>query len=399
MKILFVIIQYILFYYFAFFGLLNLFFVIVSKIKGTPKKTFNIADKRIAVLIPGYKEDNVIIETTESALNQHYPTDKFIICVIADHFLPETIIRLKSLPVLLIEPNFKISTKAKAINAAFDKLKASDFDIVLVLDADNLMNINYLQKMNNAFCEGYVAVQGHRIAKALNSKIAILDAISEEINNTLYRKGLNAIGLSSAIIGSGMAFEFSYFKSLMSTVSAIGGFDKEIELKALRDGKYIHYLEDAYIYDEKVSQLNVFYNQRRRWLSSQFHYFNKFFFDSIIHLICKRNIDYFIKALQMAQPPRLFLLAITIIMSFISFFSYFDMLHYQWVILFFIVIFTLLFATPLHFYNKKTFQALLLLPKTFIIMFYSFLTIRGANRSFIHTPHTAQLTNEIINKN
>jgi hypothetical protein len=31
-----------------------------------------------------------------------------------------------------------------------------------------------------------------------------------------------------------MAFRYDYFKTLMSTVTAVGGFDKEIELKMLK---------------------------------------------------------------------------------------------------------------------------------------------------------------------
>jgi hypothetical protein len=31
-----------------------------------------------------------------------------------------------------------------------------------------------------------------------------------------------------------MAFRYNYFKALMSTVTAVGGFDKEIELKCLK---------------------------------------------------------------------------------------------------------------------------------------------------------------------
>jgi hypothetical protein len=47
-------------------------------------------------------------------------------------------------------------------------------------------------------------------------------------------KRTSSLGLSSAIIGSGMAFRYDYFKTLMSTVTAVGGFDKEIELKMLK---------------------------------------------------------------------------------------------------------------------------------------------------------------------
>jgi cellulose synthase/poly-beta-1,6-N-acetylglucosamine synthase-like glycosyltransferase len=71
------------------------------------------------------------------------------------------------------------------------------------------------------------AVQGHRTAKNTNNSWAILDAISEEINNNIFRKGHRVLGLSSAIIGSGMAFRYNYFKALMSTVTAVGGLIKK----------------------------------------------------------------------------------------------------------------------------------------------------------------------------
>ena len=84
--------------------------------------------------------------------------------------------------------------------------------------------------------------------------MAVLDAISEEINNHIFRKGHRVLGLSSAIIGSGMAFRYNYFKNLMLTVTAVGGFDKEIELKMLKEGRTIEYLDDAVVLDEKVQK-------------------------------------------------------------------------------------------------------------------------------------------------
>ncbi|MFI0491538.1 glycosyltransferase, partial [Flavobacterium sp.] len=59
--------------------------------------------KKIAVLIPGYKEDEVIIEVANSALLQDYPSNHFDVIVIADSFLEETLFELKALPIKLIE--------------------------------------------------------------------------------------------------------------------------------------------------------------------------------------------------------------------------------------------------------------------------------------------------------
>ena len=54
---------------------------------------------------------------------------------------------------------------------------------------------------------------------------------------------------------------------------AIGGFDKELELMMLKDGIKIQYLDDCFVYDEKVQKMDHLNNQRRRWLSAQIFYF------------------------------------------------------------------------------------------------------------------------------
>jgi hypothetical protein len=94
------------------------------------------------------------------------------------------------------------------------------------------------------------------LQKNTNNSWAILDAISEEINNNIFRKGHRVLGLSSAIIGSGMAFRYNYFKTLMSTVTAVGGFDKD-RAKMLKEGRKIVYLDDAVVYDEKIQKSEV----------------------------------------------------------------------------------------------------------------------------------------------
>jgi cellulose synthase/poly-beta-1,6-N-acetylglucosamine synthase-like glycosyltransferase len=352
--------------------------------------------KKIAVLIPGYKEDEVIIEVTKAALQQKYPMNLFDVIVIADSFLQETITELKALPIKLIEVSFDKSTKSKALNYAMATL-TRDYDIALVLDADNLMANDFLKKINAAFEHGYVAVQGHRTAKNMNTSWAVLDAVSEEINNNIFRKGHRVLGLSSAIIGSGMAFKYNYFKSLMSTVTAVGGFDKEIELKILKEGHKIDYLNDALVYDEKVQKSEVFGNQRRRWLSAQFHYFRKDFLNALKDLLFKGNIDYFDKAIQFIQPPRILLLGavITFGLTFITINYLLKNIvaaySYYWLILMIACVLSFIFSVPRSFYNLNTLGALVCLPKGMFMMLLSLLRIKGANKTFIHTQHTSRL--------
>jgi cellulose synthase/poly-beta-1,6-N-acetylglucosamine synthase-like glycosyltransferase len=79
--------------------------------------------RKIAVLIPGYKEDDVIVEVAKEALIQDYPSDFFDVVIIADSFLPETIISLRQLSIKVIEVKFDKSTKSKALNKAMKLMK------------------------------------------------------------------------------------------------------------------------------------------------------------------------------------------------------------------------------------------------------------------------------------
>jgi cellulose synthase/poly-beta-1,6-N-acetylglucosamine synthase-like glycosyltransferase len=226
----------------------------------------------------------------------------------------------------------------------------------------------------------------------------VLDAISEEINNHIFRKGHRAAGLSSAIIGSGMAFEYGQFKKNMANINAVGGFDKELELILLRDGTRIEYLENAHVYDEKVREPDNFSRQRRRWLSAQMHYLKVGFPDSFHQLLRNGNIDYFDKVMQFIQPPRVLLLAFVGLAAIV--FPLLDArwglaLHYSfaWWTLFSILILTLCISVPGRFYRLKTMMALMHLPAGAIYMIRSFLGIRGANKRFIHTSHHAKNIN------
>jgi len=254
---------------------------------------------------------------------------------------------------------------------------------------------DFLSKVNASFTKGFMAIQGHRTAKNTDTSLAILDAASEEINNSIFRKGHRVMGLSSAIIGSGMAFNYDYFRNLMMTVTATGGFDKEIELKMLKAGNTIEYLDDAFVYDEKVQKAEAFSNQRRRWLSAQFIYFRKDFFSSLKTLITRGNIDYFDKIIQFIQPPRILLLGMTILFGLLFFifnrvFEIRWIWNYIWIAIVAGCIVALLVALPRSMYSIKTLKALASLPRGMFLMLGSLFKIKGADKQFIHTQHSAK---------
>lgn len=360
-------------------------FSIASHFSTKPKENNGATKRHFAIFLPAYKEDAVILESTMSCINQSYPQECYDVIVISDSMESSTNNKLQQLPVKVIEVNFEESTKAKALNFAIEQLE-STYDIAVVLDADNIIAPDFLTRINAKFQEKNVEiVQAHRCAKNMNTPLALLDAASEEINNSIFRKGHVALGLSAALIGSGMAFDYQLFKETMARINAVGGFDRALELLLLRDGKRVHYLHDADVQDEKVQQSNDFARQRRRWLSAQLHY--------LLHAlklvpgaIKEGRWDFCDKVMQQAMIPRVILLGITPIMSLLIFFVN-EGMSVKWWILLGLIALTILCAIPRYLYRKELLMAIIQLPYFFILMIKSLLTIRGANKTFIHTQH------------
>ena len=236
------IFDWLLYIWFAINILYLLVYSLASRRRDLPLPPPAKEHKRFAILIPAYREDAVIHECVHSCLEQDYPADCFDTVVISDRMQPETNASLAVLPVRLVEVHFEKSTKSKSLNAAMAAI-GNDYDIALVLDADNVIPYDYLSDINDLFANPEVEiVQTHRSAKNLNNDMALLDAISEEINNTIFRLGHAKLGLSAALIGSGMAFRYDLFRDTMADIKAVGGFDRELELTLLYRGKRFYYV-------------------------------------------------------------------------------------------------------------------------------------------------------------
>lgn len=343
--------------------------------------------KRFLVLIPAYKEDDVIIEVAAEALNQSYDRNNYEVVVIADSLKKETLRRLELLGVGIHEVNFEHSTKVKALNSAMNALPRS-YDYVVILDADNVMQNDFLLRSNQLHSKGLKAIQGRRAAKNKANSISYLDGLSEEINTNIICKGSTALGLSSALKGSGMSFSYSLFKELLGQMESIGGFDRELELRFLERGVKVKYAADLIVYDEKIQKIDAFENQRKRWISSQFFYLKKYLSQGLKSLF-KGDLTYFNSSvLRNIQLPRLLNLGLQgILTSLVLLLS--TPLSFFWVAFTFLHYLGTLLAIPFEYLNKKLIFAILSLPKVFVKMFLLLFKLKGANKKFIHTPHSS----------
>ena len=359
-------------------------FALLSHIKR--KDIYPAAGKlhRFVILYPAYKEDRVIENAISNFLKQDYPKSCYDVVVISDQMQDDTINRLKSMPVTLMEVHFQQSSKAKAMQYAMENLDKNTYDMVVIMDADNTVEPNFLHELNKAYHSGCLVIQAHRMAKNLNTDTAILDAVSEEINNSIFRKGHVRLGLSAALIGSGMAIDFQWFKKNIFKLQTAGE-DKELEALLLKENIFIEYLEHVNVYDEKTQKDSTFYNQRRRWLASQL-FAIKNNIGKLPGALFDGKFDYANKICQWMMLPRVLLLGFIGIISII-------VLLYQWTwaikwfILELLLIITLSLAVPDYLVNEQFKKAVWKAPKLFLLMTLNLFRLRGVNKKFIHTEH------------
>lgn len=361
------------------------FYAIVSLFhrKQKPYSTTGIHQSSFLILFPAYKEDTVIVHSVRQCLEQTYPKGLYHIGVISDHMQDETNVLLRQLPITLFTPQFEKSSKAKALHFAMEHT-AEPYDYLVILDADNMVMPDFLDQVNASCQQGYKAIQCHRCAKNSENDVAVLDGVSEEINNTIFRKAHNTIGISSALIGSGMCFPFQWFKEHVGRLdSAVE--DREFEVFLLKENVYIKFEEQIPVFDEKVSSRENFERQRQRWLNGQIQTL-MLMLPHIPKAIAKLNINYIDKTIQQALIPRSILLALLPVLALIVMLVS-SVWSHKWWGLFLMLCVSLYIAIPSQMRTRTVFGKLIYFPRLALQMMKNILHLDSRNKDFLHTTH------------
>ena len=282
---------------------------------------------RFIILIPSYNNPGVIY-TVKSVLAQSYPMRLFDVTVISDHNDEMTNFRLAQEPVTHLIPNFQFKI----------------YDIAIVLDGGSVVDTDFLEKMNEAFeAAGTKAIQAHRISRNRDSTAARMGAVFEEINNTIFRRGHIALGLSAGICGGGYAMDFNWFKDNVFKLKSQWEV-KEWESLLMRQNVFVDFFDDIFVYDEKKRTPEEFNRERLNWIKAQIHAA----FKNIHYLpgaLLNRRYNRIDKVVQWLLIPRMLMMAIIVGMSLILPAIY-TSLVFKWWALFAITLLICAIATP-----------------------------------------------------
>ena len=283
------------------------------------KKDSIVSDKysHFTILIPARNEEEVIKDAIQSFKRQKYPKDNYEIVVVINNTTDNTLGVCNAEGVRCILCERKIKNKGDALKEAFDRLKKEKTDAYIIMDADNVVNDEFLCEMNKSLNEGTLVAKSSMDIKAKeNTWVSSSYAIYFFIQSILYSIPRNNIGASCAINGTGIMIKKEVIDKYGFNVRTITEDLEFMTLCALNNIK-IKFVEGAICYAEHPSDFKVSMIQRRRWTKGIYEGFIIYFNSIIKNMIKRPNIELLDSLLIYSTPLILILSLISIFINFL----------------------------------------------------------------------------------
>lgn len=222
---------------------------------------------RFAVLIAARNEAAVIGNLVDSLFAQNYPRDLYEVIVAPNNCTDDTEAVARAHGARIFRPQGKITGKGEVLRQAVDAIALRErFDAICVFDADNLVDPDFLARMNDAFCSGAAVAQGFRDSKnPRQSAISGCYSICYWMLSRFYNNAREVLGLSALVNGSGFMVSCALLRRLGGWNTHTITEDYEFSAQCVLAGERVRFVPDAVIYDEQPLTFRQSWKQRRRW--------------------------------------------------------------------------------------------------------------------------------------
>ena len=239
----------------------------IRRKKNPPAKKLH----RYAVLISARNEEAVIGQLLDSIARQDYPADLVTTFVVADNCTDSTAQVARDAGAVVFERFNKLRVgKGYALDFLLDQIKeqygAEWFDGYFVFDADNLLQRDYITRMNEVFDQGCSIVTSYRNSKNYGDNwISAGYALWFLRDAAFLNYPRSRLGISCVVAGTGFLFS-------REIMLRCGGWpfhtlteDTEFTVHSIIEGERIGYCSEAEIFDEQPTRFSQSWRQRMRW--------------------------------------------------------------------------------------------------------------------------------------
>lgn len=235
--------------------------VVLRKRREIPKRP---AQKRIAAVIPARNEAAVIGNLVASLLRQDYPRELFDVYVVPNNCTDDTPEAAQRAGAKLLTVKGPIHAKGDVLRGAFEQL-AGQYDAYCVFDADNLVDAQFFQSVNDALLAGFHVAQGFRDSKnPYDSWVSGSMSAFYWFMSRCYNESRARLGMSCHLNGTGFMVSDEAVRTVGWNTHSL---TEDLEFTALcaLNGYKVGYMPGARIYDEQTSRFWDSCVQRRRW--------------------------------------------------------------------------------------------------------------------------------------
>lgn len=234
---------------------------------------------KYAILIAARNEETVIGNLIDSIKMQDYPQELITTFVVADNSDDDTAKISREKGAICYErTDTERRTKGYALQFLVEEIRRDfgieSFDGYFIFDADNLLEPDYISRMNDSFDAGEKIVTSYRNTKNFDSNwIAASYGVhwlrtvrNEHRPRSLFR-------LATRIQGTGFLFANELIKNGWNYTSFTE--DRAFCADAVVNGYRISYNHDAIFYDEQPENLKIALRQRIRWAKGHLQAFGE----------------------------------------------------------------------------------------------------------------------------
>ncbi|MDB4867652.1 MAG: glycosyltransferase [Cohnella sp.] len=262
---------------------------------------FHDSQKSFAVLIAAHNEEKVVGALIENLLKLNYPRELFDVFVICDNCSDGTAAVARRYDGVFACERVDKHQRGKgfAIEWMLKELwsRKRQYDGIVMLDADNLVDVDFLRHMNNSLCEGHQVVQGYLDTKnPEDSWVTAAYGITYWFCNRLWQLPRTRLKMANFLGGTGMCFETALLKEMGWGATSLVE-DLEFTVRCVLRGIYPTMNYEAKVYDEKPLSFRASARQRLRWMQGHFSVARRYFFPLLWKSIKERNLAKFDTAL------------------------------------------------------------------------------------------------------
>ncbi|MDR0819183.1 MAG: glycosyltransferase family 2 protein [Oscillospiraceae bacterium] len=248
-------------------AILFVFVSLVRRAKPLPDAPY----RRYAVLVCARNESAVVRNLIESIQAQNYPQELIDTYVVADNCTDNTAETARAAGAIVFERD-NTSAKGKGhaltflLNAITETHPDWPYDGYFIIDADNLLDENYIREMNKAFTGKYRILTSYRNSKNYGDNWISAGHSLWYLREARYLNDARfTLRSSCAVSGTGFLVHRDVFRDNGGWTCHLLTEDIEFTVSEILKGETIGYCRTAILYDEQPIKFEQSWHQRMRW--------------------------------------------------------------------------------------------------------------------------------------